>query len=91
MSTLCTQVVSKLASGLERTVRVASVILSTVVTVLVGRMAALNAEIVGKLAAGFEGSIGVSLEVISRLLEDHYKAEILTPLSLLLAPLVVSW
>lgn len=91
MSTLHTQVVSELAAGLESTIWVATIILSTLVVILVGSITALDAEIVGELAAGLESAIGVTLEDVNfKSREIHRDSEVLTPPSLL-APPVVSW
>ena len=92
MTTLHTQVVGKLAAGLESTVRVTTVVCSAValglVTVLVGSMAALDAEVMSELAAGLEGAVWVALEAVSHPGKEMERG-ILTPLSLLLAPPVV--
>ena len=71
MSALHTQIMSKLAAGLEGAIRVASVVFSTsgltLITVLMRRMTALHTKIVGELASRLEGSIRVTLEVVSHL------------------------
>ena len=93
VSALHTQFVGELAAGLEGTVGVATVVLSTstlVTTVLVRSMTALDAKIVSELAASLEGAIRVTLEVVSEL-KIVKEGTNFTPLSLLLAPSVLSW
>lgn len=66
MSALHTQIMSQLATSLEGTIRVASVVFRTCALAMIRRMSALHSEIMGKLASSLEGTIRVTLEVVSR-------------------------
>lgn len=95
MSTLNTQVVGELAAGLEGTVRVTTVVLDAaalvLLTMLMRRMTAFDAEVMSELASRLEGAIGVALDIISQSKGVKRGRLVLTPLSLLLAPPMVSW
>lgn len=61
MTALHTQVVSKLATRLERAIRVAPIILHLV---LVSSVTALHTEVVSKLAASLECAVWVALSML---------------------------
>jgi hypothetical protein len=86
--------VSELAASLEGAVGVTTIVISaatlTLLTVLVRSMAALDTKVVSELATGFEGAVRVTLEVVSDL-KIGMEGTAPTPLSLLLAPPMVSW